>query len=110
VDGLDDLLRRYLSEPRAVTRAREWAKLFLNPLPAPLPVSVPAAARLLWRSTPRRLIHAAGALAYRDLHAPGSTPDPIGRLLPLDAPAWPQDPEARRRAIVALWRWGVRNS
>ena len=128
---LDHLLTRYLRAQSFARRAWDWTKLFLNPLPAPQPISVTASARLFGRSTPRALIYAAGALAYRDLRlanmgglatgppspptlgAPRQSrgaPRPLGRLLPLAGAAWPQDPEARRRAIVALWRWCVRNS
>ena len=110
IGDLEGLLHRYLRTPTLARRARDWAKLLVNPLPAPLPLSGPASARLCWRSTPRALLYAAGALAYRDLHTPSPTPDPIGRLLPLGGASWPQDSEARRRAIVALWRWCVRNS
>lgn len=110
VGDLDDLLDRYLRAPSFGRRSREWLKLLVNPKPAPRPISLTSAARLLWRSTPRELIHAAGALAFRNLHAPSPVPDPLGRLLPLDGSAGFQDAEARRRAIVALWRWCVRNS
>jgi hypothetical protein len=107
---LDVLLDRYLRAQPLAKRTWDWAKLIVNPLPAPLPLSAPASARLFWRSTPRALIYAAGALAYRDLHAPPPDRQTIGRLLPLNGSAWPEDPEAQRRAIVALWRWCVRNS
>jgi hypothetical protein len=107
---LDGLLDRYLRTPSLGKRTWDWTKLALNPLPAPLPLSAPASARLFWRSTPRALIYAAGALAYRDLLAPPPDPATIGRLLPLKGAAWPPDPEAQRRAIVALWRWCVRNA
>lgn len=110
VGDLDDLLDRYLRAPSIGRRGREWLKLLVNPKPAPRPISLAAAARLFWRSTPRELIHAAGALAYRSLHAPPPAPDPLGRLLPLDGPAGFHDAETRRRAIVALWRWCVRNA
>jgi hypothetical protein len=109
-DGeLEGLLDRYVRAPSLTARLRDWTKLALNSLPAPLPISPGASARLFRRSTPRALIYAAGALAYRDL--PHPTPDPaIGRLLPIDATAWPEDPAAQRRIIVALWRWHVRNA
>ena len=108
-DELEGLLDRYLRAPSLTARLRDWTKFGLNSLPAPLPISGSAAARLFRRSTPRALIYAAGALAYRDLRHP--TPDPtIGRLLPIDATAWPEDPTAQRRIIVALWRWCVRNA
>jgi hypothetical protein len=106
---LPELLAGYLRAQSLARRTWDWAKLLVNPLPAPLPLSVPAALRLYWRSTPRALIYAAGALAYRDLAAPrpGRAAE---RLLPLARAARPRDPEADRRAVVALWRWCVRNS
>jgi hypothetical protein len=107
---LDRLLDRYLATQSLARRAWEWAKLYANALPAPLPISATAAARLFWRSTPRALIYAAGARAYRALTEPPSDPDAIERGLPLARTAWSRDPQARRRAIVALWRWCVRNS
>jgi hypothetical protein len=106
---LDALLDRYLAAQSLTRRAWEWTKLIANPLPMPLPMSATAAARLFWRSTPRALIYAAGARAYRAL-SDSSDVDPRGDGLPVTRAAWPQDPEARRRAVVALWRWGVRNS
>ena len=111
-DGdLDTLLARYLQSQPLTRRTWEWGKLLVNPLPAPLPVSPLRALRLFWTSTPRALIYAAGALAYRDLAAPRPEPAPVDRLLPLGRPAWPpRDRHARRRAIVDLWRWCVRNS
>jgi hypothetical protein len=110
-DGdLDHLLRRYLQNQSLAKRTWDWGKFLMNPLPAPLPISLAASARLFWRSTPRALIYAAGARAYRDLHVPSSESVPMDRPLPLTGAAWPQDPEAQRRAIVALWRWCVRNS
>jgi hypothetical protein len=106
---LDALLDRYLATQSLARRAWEWTKLIANPLPVPLPISVTAATRLFWRSTPRALIYAAGARAYRALAAPSSG-DSLGRGLPITRAAWPHHPEARRRAVVALWRWCVRNS
>jgi len=107
-DELEPLLDRYVGGQRLARRMWDWTKLRLNPLPAPVPISLRACARLFRQSTPRALIYAAGALAYRDLQS--SAPDrTIGRLLPIEPSAWPQDPEAQRRTIVALWRWCVRN-
>jgi hypothetical protein len=131
---LPELLARYLRAQSLSRRAWDWVKLLVNPLPAPLPLSLPAALRLFWTSTPRALIYAAGALAYRDLvapprrdlvapprrdlvapprrdliAAPASSLAPAG-LLPLARSARPRDPDAHRRAVVALWRWCVRNS
>jgi hypothetical protein len=104
------LLERYLASQSVARRAWDWAKLFANPLPVPLPLSAPAAARLFRRSTPRALVYAAGALAYRALAEPSREPDPIERWLPVRQAARYQEAEARRRAIVAFWRWAVRNS
>ena len=106
---LDALLDRYLRSQSLGRRAWEWTKLLRNPLPTPLPLSAAAAARLFWRSTPRALIYVAGVRAYRELAASAGV-DPLERGLPLARAAWPQDHQARRRAIVALWRWCVRNS
>jgi hypothetical protein len=108
--ALDGLLDRYLASQSLARRAWEWTKLYANALPAPLPISAPAVARLFWRSTPRALIYAAGVRAYRALADPRTDPQPLERGLPLARAAWPDSPEGRRRAIVALWRWGVRNS
>lgn len=107
---LDDLLERYLASQSLARRGWDWGKLLVNPLPAPRPLSVPAALRLFWTSTPQALIYAAGVTAYRDLGVPRHDTDPIERLLPLRRAAWPRDPSARRRAVVDLWRWCVRNS
>ena len=107
---LEPLLDHYLASHSLARRAREWTKLYANALPAPLPISAAAAARLFWRSTPRALIYAAGARAYRALGNPSCDLDVLERWLPLRPGAWPRDPVNRRRAIVALWRWGVRNS
>jgi hypothetical protein len=108
-DDLDVLLDRYLAAQSLGRRAWEWTKLLRNPLPAPLPLSPLVAARLFRRSTPRALIYAAGVRAYRGL-AGAPDGEPIERWLPLARGARPRDPAARRRAIVALWRWCVRNS
>src|SRR5207244_9797648 len=64
-DDLDRLLDRYLETQSLARRAWEWPKLLRNPLPAPLPLSPLAAARLFRRSTPRALIYAAGVRASR---------------------------------------------
>jgi hypothetical protein len=108
--ALDVLLDDYLASQSFARRAWEWTKLSVNALPAPLPISAAAAARLFWRSTPRALIYAAGARAYRALADPRAEPEPPERWLPVSRAARPRSPEARRRAIVALWRWCVRNS
>jgi len=77
-------------------------------MPAPLPLSAPRAAALALRSTPRALVHAAGALAYLTL---GDGAPPSGaavRLLPLAGPP-PMSAQAERAAVIAFWRWCVRN-
>jgi hypothetical protein len=107
---LPDLLARYARTPSLRRRAWDWAKLVLNPLPAPLPISHMKAARLFWRSTPRGLVYAAGVRAYLELGRKGAAPDEIAHLLPLSARARPRDAAAQRRAIVALWQWSLRNT
>ena len=107
---LERLLRLYVRMPPFARRAWDWAKLLLNPLRAPLPLGALASPRLVWRSTPRALLYAAGALAYADLDTRRPDPHAVARFLPLARRARPLDPRAQRRAIVALWRWCVRNS
>lgn len=104
------LLDRFLATPSWSRRAWDWAKVALAPMPAPLPVSVTRAARLAWRSTPRALLYVAGALAYNDLPRGPAAPRAIARRLFLTRRAMPRDASGQRRAIVALWRWCVRNS
>jgi hypothetical protein len=106
---LERLLGLYVRTPSFARRAWDWAKLLGNPIRAPLPLSALASPRLVWRSTPRALLYAAGALAYADLDSRRPHPDAIARFLPLARRARPLDPRAQRRAIVALWRWCVRN-
>jgi hypothetical protein len=108
--SLDLLLDRYLASQSLARRAWDWTKLFATPLAAPLPLSAAGAARLFWRSTPRALIYAAGVRAYRALAEPSAELEPIEHGLPVKRAGARPDPEARRRAIVALWRWGVRNA
>jgi hypothetical protein len=109
VDELPALLARYARTPGLARRLRDWAKLVLNPLPAPLPISARRAARLVWRSTPRALLYAAAGHAYLDMGADGAAPEEVWRLLPLPAAARPSDRAGQRQAIVALWQWAVRN-
>jgi hypothetical protein len=108
-EELPALLTRYARTPGLGRRLYDWAKLILNPLPAPLPISHLRAARLVCRSTPRALLYAAAARAYLDLVADGAAPDDVGRLLPVPGTAGLTDRAGQRRAIVALWRWAVRN-
>lgn len=107
--SLADLLRRFVEAPRLRGRARDWARIALHPMPAPLPLSPLRAARLFWRSTPRALVYAAGVLAYLALGEGGRAPAEVSRLLPLPRALEPRTPEAQRRAITAFWRWCIRN-
>jgi len=107
---LATLLDHFVASPSPSRRAWDWAKAALAPVPAPLPVSLTRAARLAWQSTPRALLHAAGALAYHDLPRGPVAPRAIARRLFLARRAMPRDASGQRRAIVALWRWCVRNS
>jgi len=102
------LLRLYVRTPSPMRRVREWAKLALTPH-APLPLRA-LRSSLMWRSTPRALLYAAGALAHADLAAPRPDPRTVASFLPLTARDRPLDAQAQRRTIVALWRWCVRNS
>ena len=105
---LPALLERWTTAQPWRPRARQWAKLALHPMPSPLPLSVRRAADLARRSTPRALVHAAGALAYLAL---GEHTRPSGaatRLLPLAGPP-PASAAAERAAVVGFWRWCVRN-
>lgn len=106
---LPTLLERYTRLPALARRALESAKLLRNPLRPPVPYGALAWPRLLG-STPRALLYAAAALAYTDLGSPRPDPGAVARFLPLAGRARPLDPRAQRRAIVALWRWCVRNS
>jgi hypothetical protein len=108
-DELSVLLARYARTPGLGRRLRDWAKLILNPLPAPLPISPLGVARLAWRSTPRALLYAAAGHAYLDMAADGAAPEEVWRLLPLPGAVRPLDRASQRRAIVALWQWAVRN-
>jgi hypothetical protein len=108
---LDVLLTRWAATHSRARRLREWLKLALHPNRAPLPVSPLRALTLARHATPRALLYAAGALAYRDL----ARPDAAGRadvasLLPLSRRAAPRTPAAVRGAVTALWRWCIRNN
>ena len=106
---LDELLDRYARSRPLPRRVWDWAKFVLNPRMSPLPISHVRAGRLFLKSTPRALLYVAATLAYRQLGR-AATSDPIGRLLPLPRSLEPRDAAARRQAIVALWRWCVRNA
>lgn len=107
---LPSLLERYGAAEGLRSRLRGWAKLAVHPMPAPVPVSVTRAARLVGRASPRTLAYAAATLAYlrladgADGHANGAC-----RLLPLARRAAPRSAADERRAIAAFWRWCVRN-
>jgi hypothetical protein len=112
-DVLPSLLSRYLQLPGRGRRVRDWAKALLGPLPAPLPIAHARIPRLALMSTPRALLHVAGALAYLALTGRAGTDvvdEQLARTLPIRRAARPRDPAAQRRAIVALWTWCVRNS
>jgi hypothetical protein len=111
VDGeLPELLARWMRTPTLGRRVWDWAKVALHPVPPPLPLARLRSAGLFFRSTPRGLLYAAGALAYLNLATPTAAPSKISRLLPLPRAVFRHDPEAHRRAIPALWRWCVRNN
>lgn len=103
------LLDRFLEAQPLRRRLRDWARVALHPMPAPLPLSPLRAARLFWRSTPRACVYAAGALAYLALGDGGGRARDVGGLLPLPRGLTPRTPEAQRQAITALWRWCIRN-
>ena len=72
-----------------------------------MPLSVVRGAALARRSTPRALAHAAGTLAYLAL---GEDTPPAGAtgLLPL-ADLHLGTAADERAAVIAFWRWCVRN-
>jgi hypothetical protein len=107
---LPGLLSRYLPLPGLGRRLWDWIKLALNTRPAPVPTSPLRAARLFWASTPRALLYAAGVLSYLDLVDANAHARTITTLLPMSRRRVPTTDEGQRRAIVALWRWCVRNS
>jgi hypothetical protein len=104
---LPALLERWTTAQPWRPRPRQWAKAVLHPLPPPLPLSAWRTATLAWRSTPRALAHAAGALAYLAL-GEGPRPSGAARLLPFAGPP-PASAAAERAAIIGFWRWCVRN-
>jgi hypothetical protein len=105
---LPALLARWAAAQPARRRLREWTKLALHPNASPLPLSARRMLALARHSTPRALLYTAGMLAYLDLAGVGAPAD-VGPLLPLATPAAPHTPGETRRAITALWRWGIRN-
>lgn len=102
------LLERWVAAPSWARRARQWARLAIHPMPAPQPLSPQRVARLAWRSTPRALVHAAGALAYLGLAEHASVRGLASRLLPMAGPP-PATAAAERAAVTTFWRWCVRN-
>jgi len=105
---LPELLDRWVRAQPWRRRARQWAKLALHPMPAPLPLSARRAVRLAARSTPRALTYAAGATACLALGGDGLARGATARLLPLGGPA-PASAAEERAAITAFWRWCLRN-
>jgi hypothetical protein len=104
---LPALLDRWCAAPSWRQRLRGWARLALHPMPAPLPLRLGRALALARRSTPRALVHAAGAAAYLGLARRTAT-GAAARRLPLAGPA-PVSAARERAVIAAFWRWCVRN-
>lgn len=102
------LLERWTQAQPWRPRARQWAKLALHPMASPLPLHPWRALALAARSTPRALVHAAGALAYLALDGGEAPSGAAARLLPLADPA-PASAADERAAVTAFWRWCVRN-
>jgi len=113
VPALPRLLDHYVQSPSPYRRLRDWTRTILHPLPSPLALAPRAVVRLACATTPRALLYAAAALAYL---AQAGRVDPVAvdrfleRALPLAPRARPRDPAAQRQAIVALWKWCVRNN
>ena len=107
---MPELLHAYLRSQPFARRARDWAKLALHPMPAPLPLSLGRAARQLFVGTPRTLLYAAGTLAFLDLAGLRLRRATIAPLLFVRGGALSDDPESQRKAITALWRWCIRNN
>lgn len=106
---LPELLEAWLRRPSLAERARDWVRVVLHPMPAPLPIAHATIPRLLVRSTARALLHAAGVRAYLELAGLLADGGTVARMLPLPRRWHPRDAAARRRAVVALWTWCVRN-
>jgi len=104
------LLDAYTRTPSLRHRVREWARVVLHPMPAPLPITHAMIAGLVWRSTPRALLYAAGAQAYLELAHLVTDGDDFMRLLPVARAARPRQAAARRAAVVTLWKWCIRNN
>lgn len=112
IEALPALLARYARTPSLARRLRDWAKTLVNPRHAPFPITRARLARLALASTPRALLYAAGGLAYLGLagHGDARFVEAVTGMLPVSGTAVPREPGAQRRAIVALWKWCVRNS
>ena len=106
---LADLLAWYAASRPLARRLWDAAKFAVTPGRPPLPLSIRRALTLFARATPRALLYHAAALAYLALDGDRPADLDLGRLLPVRRDAWPQDPAAQRRAIVALWAWSIRN-
>jgi hypothetical protein len=104
---LPALLQRWIAAPPWRQRLRAWVKLALHPMPSPLPLRARRALALAGQSTPRALVHAAGAAAYLALGQARAT-GAAARRLPLAGPA-PVSAAGERAAIIAFWRWCIRN-
>jgi hypothetical protein len=107
---LPELLAAYLAAQPWSERARDWAKIALHPMPAPLPLSLNGVARQFFAGTPRALLYAAGTLAYLDLAGIRLRRAALAPLLFVRGGTVSDDPEGQRKAITALWRWCVRNN
>ena len=97
-----------MSPGRELTSFR--SRVVLHPMPAPLPITHAMIAGLVWRSTPRALLYAAGAQAYLELAHLVTDGDDFMRLLPVARAARPRQAAARRAAVVTLWKWCIRNN
>jgi hypothetical protein len=102
------LLERWVAAPSWPHRLRQWARLAIHPMPAPQPLSPRRVAGLAWRSTPRALAYAAGALAYLGLAEHGTARGLASRLLPVAGPP-PATAADERAAVTTFWRWCIRN-
>ena len=102
------LLERWVAAPSWPRRLRQWARLAIHPVPAPQPLSPRRVAGLAWRSTPRALAYAAGALAYLSLAERLPARGHATRLLPVAGPP-PATAAAERAAVTTFWRWCIRN-
>jgi len=103
------LLERWVARPSRLRRLRQWARLAIHPMPALRPLSERRVAGPAWRSTPRALVHAAGAHAYLALAGHVPTRGEAARLLPVAAPASRSAAEERAASVTTFWHLCVRN-